>query len=68
MSVPITVAIDFVLTGLEQLARASAMIKAAQEQGRSEFTRDEWDQVTDANDLARAAAQDAVDQAIAEGR
>lgn len=67
MSVPIQVATEFVLTSLIKLAEASARIRAAQAEGRG-LTSSEWQDIITANDTARSDAQDAVDQAIAEGR
>ena len=68
MSVPITVATEFVLNSLIKLAEASALIRAVRTEGRSEVTEMEWRDIIEMNDNARADAQDAVDNAIAEGR
>lgn len=67
MSIPISIAADFVLTSLIKLAESSARIRAAQAEGRS-LTRAEWQDIVESNDQARLDAQDAVDLAIAEGR
>ena len=68
MSVPISIAADFVLTSIIKLAESSARIKAAREEGRTELTRMEWQDIIEGNDNARSDAQAAVDQAAAEGR
>lgn len=67
MSVPISIAADFVLTSLIKLAESSARIRAAQAEGRT-LTRMEWQDIVEGNDQARSDAQAAVDRAIAEGR
>jgi hypothetical protein len=68
MSVPIAMAADFVLNSIIKLAESSARIRAARDQGRDRLTPEEWQDILSANDAARAAAQAAVDRAIAEGR
>lgn len=67
MSVPVTIAADFVLNALIKLAEASALIRKAQAEGRT-LTHAEWSDIIESNDNARADAQDAVDNAIIEGR
>lgn len=68
MSVPVTVAADFILNSIIKLAESSARVRAAQAAGRDKLTPEEWQSILSPNDAARAAAQEAVDLAIAEGR
>lgn len=68
MSVSVAIAADFVLNSIIKLAESSARIRAAQAAGRDKLTPEEWRDILSTNDAARAAAQEAVDQAIAEGR
>lgn len=68
MSVPIAMAADFVLNSIIKLAESSARIRAAQAAGRDKLTPEEWQGILSTNDGARAAAQEATDLAIAEGR
>lgn len=68
MSIPITVAADFVLNSLIKLAESSARIQAARAAGRDHLTTEEWADVIGENDAVRAAAQAAVQRAEAEGR
>jgi hypothetical protein len=67
MSIPISIAADFVLNSLIKLAESSARIRAAQAEGRG-LTQMEWHDIVRANDQARSDAQAAVDNAIIEGR
>jgi len=68
MSVPVTMAADFVLNSIIKLAESSARIRAAQAEGRDKLTPEEWSGILAGNDAARVAAGEAVDRAIADGR